>query len=544
MKIISTYIIIFLLLCSNVTIAQSCYDKFLKEASFEINQYNFEKAISKYKAAKICPDITAGQVEIIDQKIEQTRESYISTIKKVNEETKTALAIVQKERQISEANRLAYFANQAIEKKQYEEAFQVASLALEMVKDKPTALVEKAYGDASYLFYSQAINVSEQAILDLKISPNQDKLLILARQEAPYLYTISGELIAQLIGHKGRTTDIAFSPKDQSIATSGEEGVILLWNAEGVLQKSLHHSDEFCKSIHFSSNGNLVSVSRDKTVKCWSPDGILMYQFQYENQISKVIISPDGKNMLSYSTAGRIELRDIVSGKIISNFKEFNIPIQQAIFSSDGSIIIIAPQNKKCSIWSPEGQFLKNIDRNLESPIYALACSSNNEKIAMASLNNAVEIWDNKQLALDIHQREINNSILEFSVNNAQVLVLRDTSSFILWDLKSKEKTLFDQHQEAITQLQFSKDDKYILSASKDNTAKLWTQKGRLIMNLNLHTAPITQSIFTQDKRMIITAGKDGNVIITPLQNKIKELMKINPIKKLTKNQNEKFGIQ
>ena len=114
---------------------------------------NFEKAINKYKAAKICPDISSEQIEIIEEKIEKAREGYISTIKKANDKTQEALELAQKQARISEANRLAFFATQAIERNNYEEAYQVAAIALDMVRESPTPLVEKAFGDAAYYNY-------------------------------------------------------------------------------------------------------------------------------------------------------------------------------------------------------------------------------------------------------------------------------------------------------------------------------------------------------------------------------------------------------
>jgi len=537
------YISILILFSIHSISAQSCYDKFIAEAQEQIKQLDFEKAISKFKAAKICPDITDAQINIIDQRIEDAREGFIATIKKANEKTQEALEIAKTQTRISEANRLAFYVNQAIEKNDYEEAFQVAMIAYDMVKDEPTILVEKAFGDAAYKYYHKEFSTNDTAILDIQVSDKQDKILILSRNQPACLYSSSGELLAKLSGHIGRTLSVLFSPYNNQIATSGEDGKILIWNEEGQQINSLSHSESIISSIQFSIEGKLLSVARDKSMKCWSSKGDLLHTTTFENRIAEAIFSPDGKSILCTTTAGAVKLISTDSGKTINEFLNFEGSIRQIIFTPNGSNIIIAPQNQPSSIWDNQGNHLVDLENNIESIPYAISCAPNSELITVASTTGLIEIYDLKGKLVNKYNREVDDFKILFDPSSSKIVFLQNDKSFVLWNWKENTTQLFDQHTTMITQLYFSNDGENILSSSNDNTAKLWTIDGRLVCDLDIENQVINIAKFDADNQNIMIGGNNGKVIISPTIAQVKKKMDKEELPVLSKAQKERMGL-
>lgn len=75
----------------------------------------------------------------------------------------------------------------------------------------------------------------------------------------------------ELEGHRAPVTCVAFHPKFQVLASSGEAGLVKLWNYDsGELERTLKGHTNVVKHIAFDPAGKLIaSCSSDLTVKLW-----------------------------------------------------------------------------------------------------------------------------------------------------------------------------------------------------------------------------------------------------------------------------------
>ena len=72
-------------------------------------------------------------------------------------------------------------------------------------------------------------------------------------------------------GHRAPVTCVAFHPKFEVLASSGEAGVVKLWNYDsGELERTLKGHTNVVKHVAFDPTGKiLASCSSDLTVKLW-----------------------------------------------------------------------------------------------------------------------------------------------------------------------------------------------------------------------------------------------------------------------------------
>ena len=184
-----------------------------------------------------------------------------------------------------------------------------------------------------------------------------------------------------------------------------------------------------------------------------------------------------------------------------------------------------------------------DLENNIQSTPYAIACSPNSELIALASTKGLVEIYDIKGKSVNKYKRTIDDSKLLFNPSSSSISFLQDDNSFVLWNWEDNTTQLFDQHNTIITQLSFSKDGQNILSASKDNTAKLWTANGRLICDLDIGNQVVNIAKFDEANQNIILGGQNGKVIISPTIAQAKIKMEDENLPALSKLQKEKLGL-
>jgi len=541
MKSIILSFLLCLFCCSFVT-AQNRFDQLMSEGTSALKAFEYSKAISKFKAAKIGSD--ENQIKQADQQIEFANEAFIKAIQEANEETKLALEQSKLEAKVSEANRLAFMANQYVEKENNEEAFQVATIALSMVEQGPTNLVEKSFGDAAYRKHFKVLKNDDAAVLAIEVAPEGGLFLVSYRDKMPAVFDESGQYINALTGLEGRITDCRFSPDGKQIVAATDMGMIGLWNSKGEAIKIIKATgSQIITHVDCSDEGKVLSVSKEKVLKIWSASGEELAKVEADHRISSARFSPDGQQVLACSAKGSIKLFKTNGLQVISTFKDFGNYIHELAFRKDGAEIIVVPQNGPVSIWNNVGEML-NTFRSDGKP-YEIILSPDEQKIAIAFLNGKVEVWNmNGKLLQSFSRKKDVRHRLRFSPNSELLLSVDQESSFVLWNLTGGDPVVFDQHKAAIESLSFSPDGQFILSASGDHTAKIWKLNGDLVSNMDGHSEAITAASFLKSGDYIITGGMDGQLIFAPSFDFIKKETFKSPLADATKEQKQKWGLK
>ncbi|NCS40428.1 MAG: hypothetical protein GPJ20_16420 [Microcystis aeruginosa BS13-10] len=251
----------------------------------------------------------------------------------------------------------------------------------------------------------------------------------------------------------------------------------------------------------------LISISSDKTLIVTDIDTSNIIAKISEQAIRgewKVIISPNGKDMIGYVGDKKIKIWDLKKlesfscDDSIEDKSQFGKTVYDITFTPDGKKIVLGRGEYKIKILDLADNCSKllEIDGNkvfsYSQYIRSITISPNSQRIISSSDEGNVHVWD---------------------ITSGQML-----TEFLCHPLK-KDK-IRDINSIAITP-----DAKYIITASADNSLKIWElqqikilRNGQIIVKPSLykeligHTDEVKSVMITPDGKRAISGSKDGTV--------------------------------
>ncbi|GAB4467854.1 MAG: hypothetical protein OHK0037_24910 [Elainellaceae cyanobacterium] len=208
-------------------------------------------------------------------------------------------------------------------------------------------------------------------IQQLAFSPDNRLLLGLGSDASVRLWRVeSGDLLAELKGHRGAIFTARFSPDSQRIITAGEDRVAILWDAEtGQRQSALSHTSPLT-SASFSPDGlSIVTTTRDGTVRISdaTTGDPRMVLSGHQGAVLDAQFSPDGRSLVTAGSDGTARLWNTQTGAEQAQLRpatESPVTIQRVFFNPDGSYVATLASNGRLYLWAATWDSLLKLARD------------------------------------------------------------------------------------------------------------------------------------------------------------------------------------
>jgi WD40 repeat protein/serine/threonine protein kinase len=311
----------------------------------------------------------------------------------------------------------------------------------------------------------------------------QDKFPQIRREGAGTVLSEAGDTvpIAQLKGHKGAVSGVAFSGDGRLIVTTAADATIKVWDA------------------------TTRSVVRT---------------LELDNGVASAL-AVDGRRAVTGHKDGTVVLWDIDGGAKVASFRRNDSAITSVAFAGDASRVVAAAQDGTVSLWdaktpaTPAQTFPGH-----DGAVYAVAFSARAPYVATGSADRTVKLWRGEGATpLRTYRGHADLvSALAFTPDGRSLASASLNGEIRLWSTFSSrlQKTLRG-HTGRVTALTFSPDGEVLASASEDGSVRLWeVRRGRSARTLQSHTGELKSVGFAPDGRRIAAAGTDGLVRLWP----------------------------
>jgi WD40 repeat protein len=170
------------------------------------------------------------------------------------------------------------------------------------------------------------INKHTDWITALEFSPDGSRLATGDRSGGIFLSeAATGGTVGNLADHKDAITSLSWRGDSQLLASGSEDGQIIIWNtADGFPVATIGKAHQpkppagtygtppgGVLSLQFASDGRLVSVGRDSTIRVWGMDGKQKASGNPDTELlTRVAVSSDGKLAIAGDYAGNLIVWD------------------------------------------------------------------------------------------------------------------------------------------------------------------------------------------------------------------------------------------
>ncbi len=338
----------------------------------------------------------------------------------------------------------------------------------------------------------------------------------------------------RLLGASGVLQSVAFSPDHRTLAASGSDNKVRLWDVArpahaAPLGPPLAGFTSTVFSLAFSPDGRtLAAGSGDQTVRLWDvadpahPRQLGAPLAGFTNTVFSLAFSPDGRTLAAGSADGTVRLWDMASparSRIVATLTGPAGYVQSVAFSPDGRMLAAASADKTVRLWdvahpaspAPLGGPLTGFT----GTVYSVAFSPDGRMLAAGSLDKTVRIWNvtrptrPRLLGAPLTGPASWVNCVLFSPDGHTLAASSSDDKVWLWDLPTRHVLSTLVHPAPVTTLAFTPDSHTLASGAADGTVRLWALPGPIL------TGPakgVNEVTFSPDGHILAASSSDGRV--------------------------------
>ncbi|MGZ9223046.1 MAG: nSTAND1 domain-containing NTPase, partial [Anaerolineales bacterium] len=374
------------------------------------------------------------------------------------------------------------------------------------------------------------------ALQSVATTRSADRTVLPESLEALHHSIVSSPIRMTLNGHGTRVFSAAFNPDGKQLATIGDDGTTIIWEANTGQERlrlpgKTQPSDLFTEQrIAYSPDGKLLAACDSDQLKLYDPIAgeLLMELSGHKGDVISVSFSHDGKYLATGSTDTTVRIWDVSNGDLIRVLEGHSAEVGGVAFSPDGKLLLTSSEDGTLITWDVEtGEQLQNIP---DFTVFKVSFSPDGTRVAAATFNG-LQVWmyaPGEPLTLEESQAMLtipDGSAGIFSPDGKQLAALSlstaSGNAVKLWDATTSQELLtLMGHTDWIAGLAFSPDGKRLASTSLDGTVRIWSlTPGREMVTVSGPLADYgTRVVYNPNGQEFATNGGDGTATIWKAQ--------------------------
>ncbi|MGL5362889.1 MAG: c-type cytochrome, partial [Bosea sp. (in: a-proteobacteria)] len=184
----------------------------------------------------------------------------------------------------------------------------------------------------------------------LAISPDGQSLASASWDETLRVVPLQGGAVRVLEGHKGAVNGVAFTQAG-GLASSGYDGSIRLWSAEGAAQTIQLEMPQ--NGIVAASDGELAVAGADGKLRILGRDGQIGATIEIgPTPLIALAQSADGRQLAAGGLRGQVAIIDRAERKVLANLNGPGLPVWSLAFTPDGRELLSGGADRLVRRWN------------------------------------------------------------------------------------------------------------------------------------------------------------------------------------------------
>jgi WD40 repeat protein len=341
----------------------------------------------------------------------------------------------------------------------------------------PQAIRKRAAG----VWRSFVLNVMLALFIAAAVVAVQDQIprVHLQREGAGVLMSYEhGDVpLADLKGHRGAVTGLAFTSDGQQIVTASLDGTLKVWNAS---------KGGLARTLEFDAGGATVMALA-------------------------------GRHAATGHADGSIEIFDIDTASRIGTLRRGAATVSALVFAGGADRVAAGARDSAVTVWDTGKPHVPvRVLEGHDSSVQAIAYAARGPFIATGAGDRSVKLWSLEKGEL-IRTYRGHRSAVTATAFDAKGRVLASGSSdgqIRLWSTYAKRlKRQLSGHQGNVSALAFAPDGLHLISGGPDGTVRIWDcDRGRVVRTITTGVGSIGVLAVSADGQRIAAGGSDGAV--------------------------------
>ena len=254
--------------------------------------------------------------------------------------------------------------------------------------------------------------------------------------------------------------------------------------------------------------------------KTFSPEG-------HSGPVNAIVITPDGKHIVTGSTDNTIRIWDLETGDLIGKpIKGHKDSVRAVAVTPDGKRIVSGANDNTIRVWDLEtGDLIGKPIKKHKDWIRTIAVTPDGKHIISGSWDQTISVWDlntGNPIGVPIKGHENGVHAVAMTPNGKRIISGSEDKTIRVWDLETGNQIgkAIKGHKDGVLAIAVTPDGKRIVSGSLDKTIRIWDLEtgdpiGKPIKG---HENFVNAVVVTPDGKRIVSGSKDGTIRVWDLE--------------------------